>query len=193
MCVCVCPHISSLRPAQKERVFELSSFLLPPCRKKNMDQGLNNTSHCGKYVGLQFPLGAASSRLVNMSDRPSLTHTHTHARRHTNAYTNKAAPTCFVTTRKRIKQTSIFAFFSLSIFFYGSYCFLFKETNKAIIRRQICQIVLLLRRTSEVVRFISTISSANSKRLGGGGGGGSPPVYHQMLRLGVFYLPVRRL
>lgn len=66
-CVFVCVSVCLLltmppRPAAQQRKMELVSSSFPPSmQKENMDQGLNNTSHCGKYIELHFPLGAASS------------------------------------------------------------------------------------------------------------------------------------
>lgn len=45
----------------KERESDSRGFL-PSMQKENMDQGLNNSSHPGKYMGLDSPLGAATSR-----------------------------------------------------------------------------------------------------------------------------------
>lgn len=59
MCVCVC-HPTQIHSKEREKESEFSGFL-PSMQKENMDQGLNNTSHCGKYIGLHFPLGAAAS------------------------------------------------------------------------------------------------------------------------------------
>lgn len=60
-----------------------SCGFLPSMQTENVDQGLDNSSHRGKYIGLHSPLGAASSGWVNVSDRQSLLHTYSvHAHKH---------------------------------------------------------------------------------------------------------------
>nr|XP_020470062.1 myoD family inhibitor domain-containing protein isoform X2 [Monopterus albus] len=55
-----CPDTQQ-RERERETREGASSILPPSMQKENTDQGFNNTSHCGKYIGLNFPLGAASS------------------------------------------------------------------------------------------------------------------------------------
>lgn len=138
-CVFVCPCLLLTRvyratppwhTAEREREQACSS-LPPSMQKENTDQGLNNTSHCGKYIGLNFPLGAASSHWVNMSDRQSLSLTHTHEHTHT----NRLHLTCLVT--KTQDQTNTFTW----VFFFFFPIFppppFFKQINEELI---VCQI-----------------------------------------------------
>jgi len=93
LCVCVCVlYVSSLlntaKPVRPDKETQLASSLYPSMQKENTDQGLNNSSHCGKYIGLSFLLGASSSRWVNLTDRHGFQYSHIHA--HTNMlYDNK--------------------------------------------------------------------------------------------------------
>lgn len=89
-----------------------SRGFLPSMQKEKMDQGLNNSSHRGKYIGLNSLLGAASSRWVNMSDRQSLLHTfsvqtHKHAVKQATG-SNKPAQGLFPYSHER---TNCFSFF----------------------------------------------------------------------------------
>lgn len=110
--ICAASWPEPPRPDTAMKESRILVAFFPPCRKKKMVQGLNNSSHRGKYIGLNSLLGAASSRWVNMSDRQSLLHTfsvqtHKHAVKQATG-SNKPAQGLFPYSHER---TNCFSFF----------------------------------------------------------------------------------